>query len=86
MLFIFAVVYMLPLTAFGQASSLGSATNFVLFSSSGAVTNTGLSLLTGNPAAVFIFQVQGAFSTNPSSRVVLIKGAKAAMCFGNPKV
>ena len=154
---------MLPLTAFGQAPSLGSAANFVLFSTSGAVTNTGISQLTGNvgtnvgastgfgnvngnmhdvdaasalaatdllsaynalntmaatftlgtplgngdtlipgvylissaatlngnlvlnaqgnPAAVFIFQVQGAFSTNPSSRVVLINGAKAANVF-----
>jgi len=35
-------------TAFAQAPSLGTAAGFVLFSSNGAVSNTGISQLTGN--------------------------------------
>ncbi|HEY0029770.1 MAG TPA: ice-binding family protein [Bacteroidia bacterium] len=34
--------------SFGQAPNLGTAANFVLFTTSGAVTNTGISQLTGN--------------------------------------
>ena len=37
-----------PNAAFGQAPALGTAANFVLFSSVGAVGNTGISQLTGN--------------------------------------
>jgi hypothetical protein len=37
-----------PKTTFGQAPTLGTAANFVLFSSNGAVTNSGISHLTGN--------------------------------------
>ena len=148
---------------YGQAPTLGSAVNFVLFSSVGAVSNTGTSQLTGNvgtnvgsstgfgnvngvmhdndgaslqcaadlllaygqlntaiatffPApllgngdtlnagvyqiaavttlsgdltldaqgdvnAVFIFQIQAAFSTNVSSKIKLINGAKACNVF-----
>jgi len=35
-------------SSFSQAPTLGTAANFVLFSTSGAVTNTGISRLTGN--------------------------------------
>ena len=38
----------MPLVNFAQAPALGTAANFVLFTSVGAVTNTGLSHLTGN--------------------------------------
>jgi hypothetical protein len=37
-----------PNIIFGQAFTLGTAANFVLFTSSGAVSNTGSSALTGN--------------------------------------
>ncbi|MDB5223510.1 MAG: hypothetical protein JWN83_2177 [Chitinophagaceae bacterium] len=37
-----------PATNFAQAPNLGTAANFVLFSSTGAVGNTGISQLTGN--------------------------------------
>jgi len=37
-----------PNTNFGQAPKLGTAANFVLFSSDGAVSNTGISQITGN--------------------------------------
>lgn len=37
-----------PTTNFAQAPDLGTASNFVLFSSVGAVTNTGITHLTGN--------------------------------------
>ena len=42
------VFFALPGEVFGQAPTLGSAADFVLFSSVGAVTNTGISHLTGN--------------------------------------
>jgi len=38
----------LPILNFAQAPTLGTSANFVLFSSNGAVSNTGLSHLTGN--------------------------------------
>jgi hypothetical protein len=38
----------LPKPSFGQAPNLGTASNFVLFSSNGAVTNSGISHVTGN--------------------------------------
>jgi len=38
----------MPLYIFSQAPNLGTAANFVLFSSVGAVTNTGISHLTGH--------------------------------------
>ena len=46
-----ASIYMLsffPNAIFGQAPTLGTAANFVLFSTVGAVGNTGISQLTGN--------------------------------------
>jgi hypothetical protein len=156
-------LFALPKENFGQAPNLGTAANFVLFSTNGAVSNTGLSQLTGNvgtnngsstafgnvngimhdndgasakcasdlliaynqlnsaiptffPApllgngvtlyagiysvsgaatlnlnltldakgdanAVFIFQIQGSLSTNASSEIKLINGAKACNVF-----
>ncbi len=38
----------IPSVNFGQAPNLGSAANFVLFSTDGAVSNSGISQLTGN--------------------------------------
>ncbi len=38
----------LPKTTFGQTINLGTASNFVLFSSNGAVSNMGISQITGN--------------------------------------
>lgn len=43
----FSLLFILPSTLFGQAPNLGTAANFVLFTSDGAVTNTGISQLTG---------------------------------------
>ncbi len=46
-----ATVFMMvssPTINFGQTPNLGSAANFVLFSTVGAVSNTGISQLTGN--------------------------------------
>jgi len=42
------VLFILPDVNFGQAIDLGTAANFVLFSTNGSVSNTGVSLLTGN--------------------------------------
>lgn len=41
-------LFLIPNINFGQAPTLGTAANFVLFSSDGAVSNTGISHLTGN--------------------------------------
>jgi hypothetical protein len=153
----------LPAIIFGQAPALGSSANYVLFSRNGAVTNSGISQVTGNvgtnngsstgfgnvngvmhdgdvssaqasadvltaynqlngttatlfpsnllgngqmlnagvysissattlnldltlngqgdPNAVFIFKIQGTLSTNASSKVKLINGAKACNVF-----
>lgn len=43
-----ASLLLMSAMSFAQAPDLGSATSFVLFSSDGAVTNTGISQLTGN--------------------------------------
>lgn len=153
----------LPKIAFAQAPNLGTAANFVLFSTNGALTNTGISQLTGhvgsnndfstnfgnvngvmndnngasalcaadlliaynqldatvatnfpspllgngqtltsgvysissattlnldlildglgNSNSVFIFKIQGPFSTNANSKVKLVNGAKACNVF-----
>jgi len=42
------LLFIMPLYIFSQAPNLGTAANFVLFSSVGAVTNTGISHLTGH--------------------------------------
>jgi len=41
-------LFLMPHVNFGQAPDLGTAVNFVLFSSNGAVSNSGISQLTGN--------------------------------------
>ena len=156
-------LFSFPIVNFAQAPSLGTVAGFVLFSSDGAVTHTGISQLTGNvgtnngsctgfgnvngvmhendgasaqcssdlltaynqlnatvptffpasllgngqiliagvysisaaatlnldltlnaqnnPSAVFIFQIQGSFSTNANAKVKLINGAKACNVF-----
>lgn len=158
-----ATLFLIPNSNFAQTITLGTVSNFVLFTTNGAVTNTGISQLTGNvgtnnglnsgfgnvngnmhqndgvsaqcsadlliaynqlnnaiptlfPApllgngqvltagvysisssatlnlelildavgnssAVFIFQIQGALSTNASSKIKLINGAKACNVF-----
>jgi len=43
-----ALLLLISTFTFAQAPSLGTAANFVLFSTNGAVSNTGLSQLTGN--------------------------------------
>ncbi len=157
------ILFLIPAFNFAQAPNLGTAANFELFSSNGAVTNSGISHVTGNvgtnngsstgfgnvngqmhdgdaasaqasadlliafnqlnsatptffpssllgngqiltagvysitsastlnlgltlngqnnPNAVFIFQIQGSFSTNPGSKVHLINGALACNVF-----
>jgi len=42
------LLFLIPVLNFAQAPTMGTAANFVLFSSNGAVTNTGISQLTGN--------------------------------------
>lgn len=161
-----ALLFLTPILNFAQAPTMGRAANFVLFSTSGALSNTGISQLTGNvgsnntatstgfgnvngvmdninsataqcatdllsaynqlntdiptlfpasplgngttltagiykvsggppvilngilyldgqgnPNAVFIFQIPKAFSTNASSKVILINGALACNVF-----
>ena len=160
---LFVISLVSPLVNFAQAINPGTTVNFVLFSTNGAVSNTGISQLTGNVGtnsgsstgfgnvngvmhdndgtsstcandlftlynqlnsaiptffpssaigngdtlnagvykiaanatlsstltlnaqgnanAVFIFQIQAAFSTNPSSKVKLINGAQACNVF-----
>ncbi len=160
------LLFLAPAISLAQAPALGTAANFVLFSSVGAVTNSGITYMThltghvgansgaisgfgnvdgnmypggpqsaqcatdlliaynqlnatvpsffpapllgngqiltagvysisapatlnlnltldalGNPNAVFIFQIQGSFSTNTSSKVKLVNGAKACNVF-----
>lgn len=66
-----------PLLGNGQTLNAG------VYSISGNATlNLDLTLnAQGNPGAVFIFQVQGAFSTNASSKIRLINGALACNVF-----
>ena len=42
------ILFTTPYTIYAQAPTLGTAANFVLFSTNGAVSNSGISLLTGN--------------------------------------
>ena len=42
------LLFMMPTANFGQSINLGTAANFVLFSTNGSVSNTGISQLTGN--------------------------------------
>jgi hypothetical protein len=158
------ILFLLPILNFAQAPTLGTTANFVLFSTSGALSNTGISQLTGdvgsnnvanstgfgnvngimeningvtgqcatdllsaynqlnadipaffpasplgngatltagtyqvagatvlnlnlfldaqgNSNAVFIFQIQGTFSANASSKIILVNGALACNVF-----
>ncbi|MFA6367934.1 MAG: hypothetical protein WCX10_05170, partial [Bacteroidales bacterium] len=43
-----AALFLMPSINFGQSIILGSAANFAVFSSDGAVSNTGISQITGN--------------------------------------
>jgi gliding motility-associated-like protein/uncharacterized repeat protein (TIGR01451 family) len=66
-----------PLLGNGQTLNAG-----VYSIATPAVLNLGLTLDgQGNPNAVFIFQIQGAFSTNASAKVHLINGALACNVF-----
>ena len=42
------LLFLMPNVNFGQSINLGTASNFVLFSTNGSVSNTGISQLTGN--------------------------------------
>lgn len=42
------ILFLMPTIGFGQAPNLGTAANFVLFSTNGSLTNAGASQLTGN--------------------------------------
>jgi hypothetical protein len=42
------LLFLVPTSNFGQTINLGSAANFVLFSTNGSVSNTGITQLTGN--------------------------------------
>ena len=42
------ILFLTPAINFGQAPNLGTCSNFVLFSTTGAVSNSGISHLTGN--------------------------------------
>jgi hypothetical protein len=48
LLSITTAILLFPQTNFGQAPNLGTAANFALFSTNGAVTNSGISHVTGN--------------------------------------
>lgn len=71
--------------SFFPAPLLGNGTTLVggVYSISGAATlNSVLNLdAQGDPTTVFIFQVQGAFSTNASAKVKLLNGALACNVF-----
>ena len=71
--------------AFFPASPLGNGDTLTagIYKVSGAtVLNLNLYLnAQGNPNAVFIFQIQGPFSANASSKIILIKGALACNVF-----
>lgn len=43
-----AILFLMPNVNYGQSPNLGSAANFVLFSTNGAVSNSGISQITGN--------------------------------------
>lgn len=66
-----------PLLGNGQTLTPG-----VYSISSSATLNLGLNLdALGNSSAVFIIQIQGSFSTNASSKINLLNGAKACNVF-----
>ncbi|MDY0215591.1 MAG: ice-binding family protein [Bacteroidales bacterium] len=66
------------------ANSLGGDTLISgVYSITGATTLNGVLTLDGqnNPNAVFVFQIQGPFSTGANSKIKLINGAKACNVF-----
>lgn len=68
-----------PSSTLGNGVSLNAGTYFI---NSGAVLDGNLTLNgQGNPNALFVFQIQGAFSTNALSEITLINGAKACNVF-----
>ena len=68
-----------PAAVLGNSQVLGKGVYFI---PSAASLNLCLVLdAQGDSNAVFIFQIQGAFSTGPSSRICLINGALAANVF-----
>lgn len=72
-----ATIFPAPLLGNGQTLTPG-----VHSISSPATLNLGLNLdALGNPSAVFIIKIQGSFSTNASSKINLVNGAKACNVF-----
>lgn len=68
-----------PASLLGNGASLNAGTYFI---NAEAVLNGNLILNgQGNPNALFVFQIQGAFSTNALSEITLINGAKACNVF-----
>ncbi len=68
-----------PSSLLGNGATLNAGTYFINSSSvlNGTLTLNGQ----GDPNAVFVFQIQGSFSTNALSEVILINGAKACNVF-----
>jgi len=68
-----------PSALLGNGASLNAGTYFI----NGEAVLAGNLILNGqgNPNALFVFQIQGAFSTNALSEVTLINGAKACNVF-----
>ena len=72
-----ATFFPAPLLGNGQTLNAGVYSN-----ATPATLNLNLTLdALGNPNAVFIFQIQGSFSTNASAKVKLINGAQACNVF-----
>lgn len=68
-----------PSALLGTGQSLNAGTYFI---NSGAVLDGNLILNgQGDPNALFVFQIQGAFSTNALSEITLINGARACNVF-----
>jgi hypothetical protein len=68
-----------PSALLGNGASLNAGVYFI---NSEAVLNGNLILNgQGDPNALFVFQIQGAFSTNALSEITLINGAKACNVF-----
>ena len=68
-----------PSALLGNGVTLNAGTYFI---NSGAVLNGSLTLnAQGDPNALFVFQIQGSFSTNALSEIILINGAKACNVF-----
>jgi hypothetical protein len=68
-----------PAALLGNGASLNPGVYFI---NSQAVLNGNLTLNgQGDPNALFVFKIQGAFSTNALSEIILINGAKACNVF-----